>query len=439
MPTPTRLLPDSDSTRQSLAVWMFAGFVLFGACTPLRDLDKAAAGGNKGGASNSATRVTELTSGGADSSTSDTALVGSGGTFATTRSLSTPVGGASVKSPVSTTSSGGTNDTTTVGESGGASTGGASAGGASTGGGSNPGSGGMGGKTGVGGTTATGGTLVATATGGTGTTTATIAPDLPDLPNSPVQGFITYSSGASWDIDGVQAPAYRIETPTATYFLVKDAAAIVSIDDQSNMPWIAFSSGYRPNRGVPNLGGCCQPGNPTKLGLPVMSTEVDLKSVTSTHLRLNSKSVGNDDYWLVWDFYVTHVTVTVNRSKVAFGFTYHGVPGSNLDPEDQLVLSTGTARSASNAFAEDLPGPVEWAYLTNPGGASPIGSLFVIQHQDDNVAESYLVADGNSSKFTFGGGKLTTTPIRFSLGLINSVDHTKVSERVAFVVSATPH
>jgi hypothetical protein len=231
-------------------------------------------------------------------------------------------------------------------------------------------------------------------------------------------------------------PAFEIHTPTASYWLLKSAGAIVEITDQDGRKWIGFSSGYRPNRGVPNLGGCCQPGDPAKLGTPAMSTVLDEGSASLTHLRLVSKPLDADDYWLVWDFYLTHVTVTINRAEQPFGFTYHGIPGGNLDPQDQLVLSTGVTRSASTAFADDLPGPVEWAYLTSPDSDAN-SSLFLIQHADDSVPESYLVADTNSSKFVFGGGQLTQTPIRYSLGVVDSVEHAAVSERLQFVVDNT--
>jgi hypothetical protein len=256
------------------------------------------------------------------------------------------------------------------------------------------------------------------------------------LPDSPVQGGISYSVGASWDIDGEQVPAFEIHTPTASYWLIKSAAAIVEITDNDGRKWISFSSGYRPNRGVPNLGGCCQPGDPAVLGMPEMSTVVDTGSVTLTHLRLVSQPVDGDYYWLVWDFYLTHVTVTINRAEEPFGFTYHGVPGGNLDPEDQLVLSTGDTQSASIAFAADLPGDAEWAYMTSPS-TDANGALFLIQHSGDSVPESYVVADTNSAKFVFGSGNLTDTPIRFSLGVVDSVDHAVVSERVEYVVSNT--
>jgi hypothetical protein len=289
-----------------------------------------------------------------------------------------------------------------------------------------------------GGVTSSGGTSAETGgvkpTGGTRSTTA-IAADLGDLLNAPVEGYIAYSTTANWDVEGVKMEAFRIETPTATYFVAKSVAAITSLVDAGNTPWVIYSSGYRTHRGVPNLGGCCQPNPPT--AQPTMTTVLDTASVTSTHLRLISKPTDGDYFWLVWDFYVTHVTVTVNRSKGAFGFTYDGVPGNSLDSNDKLVLSTGDVKGPTSYYTGDLPGPAEWAYIANGEGAKS-GSLFLIQHTDDSVAESYSVPDGDGSRFTFGSGQLTSTPIRFSLGLIGSTDHATVSARVKYVIDNIP-
>jgi hypothetical protein len=270
-------------------------------------------------------------------------------------------------------------------------------------------------------------------TAGAAGTTGGLAPDLPDINDSPVQGAITYSAGASWDIDGTQWPAFEIHTPTASYWLVKSDAAIVSITDSSQLQWINFSSGFRPNRGVPNLGGCCQPGDPAKLKLPMMSTEVDPSfTVTSSHLRLISKSADNA-YQLVWDFFLTHFTLTVNQAANAFGFTYRGVPGGTLGSADQLVMSNGTAQSALVSYSGDLPGPAEWAYLSHPATQH---ALFVMQHSDDALPETYQVADGDTGMFVFGSGKITQLPIRFSLGLIDSCDDPTVRARIDFIRNA---
>ncbi len=168
----------------------------------------------------------------------------------------------------------------------------------------------------------------------------------------------------------------------------------------------------------------------------MMSTEVDRNSVvTTTHLRLVSKSSDGVSYWLVWDFYLTHFTLTVNRAQKAFGFTYRGVPGGTINPDDQLVLSNGVARAASNAYSAALPGPDEWAYLSHPASGQ---SLFLIQHAHDSLVDTYQIADGDSSMFVFGGGRITQTPVRFSLGLVSSSDDQVVRDRIDFVRAATP-
>lgn len=425
---------------------------LFFSCVPTRDLEATASGTlppgsggadaslngsggsgtskpGSGGVSGDARVATGGVRGNAGSGTTSSkggSAPGSGGSAATGGATTTPSGGAAGSDP------GGSGGAVADGGAGFGSGGSQpTTGGATVEGGSD----GMSGSDGASGSESTGGSA---ATGGTATAGAgSVAPDLPDLPDSPVSGGITYSDGASWDVDGVQVPAFEVHTPTASYWLLKAAAAIVEITDTEGRKWISFSSGYRPNRGLPNLGGCCQPGDPATLGMPEMTTVLDEPSLTLSHMRLVSMPVNGDDYWLVWDFYLTHLTVTINRAEEPFGFTYHGVPGGNLDPDDQLVLSTGTAQSASTAFAADLPGPVEWAYLTSPS-ASANSALFLMLHGDDSVPESYGVADGNSSKFVFGGGKLAQTPIRFSVGVVDSVDDATIRERVGFVEQNIP-
>jgi hypothetical protein len=391
---------------------LVAFFVLVAcSCTPLHDLDKAAS--NQGG------------SNGAGGSDSDTGANGTGG-------MSGGGGGgsmvwpieAAVDSPKDEAASGGRTDSA----SGGAGVGGASNGGAS-GGAIGPADA----LAGTGGVPAAGGAGGGASDGGCPGTAGPPAADLPDIYNSPVDGKIIFSAGASWDIDGAQWPAFEIHTPTANYWLVKSAAAIVSITDTSQLQWINFSSGFRPNRGVPNLGGCCEPGNPSKLGLPTMTTDLDPTfTITSTHLRLISKSQ-DESYVLVWDFFLTHFTLTVNRAAKPFGFTYEGVPGGNFGPTDQLVLSSGAAKPAASSYSGDLPGPAEWAYLSHPAAKQ---SLFLIQHSDDSLAETYRIADGDTGMFTFGGAQQCRTPVRFSLGVVDSCDDQAVRDRIAFVIGA---
>lgn len=257
--------------------------------------------------------------------------------------------------------------------------------------------------------------------------------DIPDFPLADPTHRIVLSEEATWIIDGVPMPTHQVETPVGKFMLVKSAAAFVSIEDSSRWQWIAYNA-FRPKRGLPALGVCCEAGNPSTLGLPVMTTEVDRESLTRTHVRLVSTSAAGDIH-IVWDFYLTHVTITLNALPTPYGFTYRGVPGAQLDPTDELRFSNGVVRSASNAWTGDLPGPREWVYWADVTRAQ---SLFLIRHSDDDLAESYLVADQDSAKFVFASGQSVELPARFSVGLIDSADHDTVAERVRFVIDATP-
>lgn len=253
------------------------------------------------------------------------------------------------------------------------------------------------------------------------------AADLPDdLRNAPVSGEITFSDEAEWEVDGVFEPTFEIHTPTASYWIAKPLGTMVSLEDRSATPggqWIAFSSGFRPLRGVPAF------ATPPATRV---TTVRDEESTTPTHVRLTSVSLDGLWQW-VWDFYITHVTFTINRAPGPIGFNYRGVPGGSLGAEDQLVLSDGTAQGARNSFSGDLPGPSEWAYLAD----TTLGrSIFLIQHTDDALAERYQVRDNDSAFFTFGNGQITSLPMRFSLGLIESTNHATVSARANFVISA---
>ena len=58
-----------------------------------------------------------------------------------------------------------------------------------------------------------------------------------------------------------------------------------------------------------------------------------------------------------------------------------------------------------------------------------------MQHTDDDIPETYQVRDNDSAHWVFGGGDVAL-PVRYSLGLINSVDLATVGARVAFVAAA---
>jgi hypothetical protein len=245
-----------------------------------------------------------------------------------------------------------------------------------------------------------------------------------DLAGAPVAGEIIFSEEASWEVDGVFQPTFEVHTPTGSYWVVKSLGTMVSMQDAyaGRAQWIDFSSGFRPLRNIPAL--ATPPAG--------MSTVLDRDSQTPTHLRLTSVSADQAWHW-VWDFYITHATLTLNRAPMPVGFSYRGVPAGELGTEDQLIQSDGTAQGARNSFAGELAGPVEWVYIADTTRAR---SLFLMQHTDDALPDSYQVRDNDSAAWSFGSGTISSLPVRFSLGLIDSVELAAVNQRVQFVAGA---
>jgi hypothetical protein len=337
---------------------------------------------------------------------------------------------------------GGTDVATTAGDgsrsSAGATFGGAaSMGGARLGGGSSLGGTGLVGgapESDAGGEVAGGTDAVAPGAAGTGPAVST--EPLSELPaglaDAPVTGNLSVSVEASWEVNGAPEPAIQVVTPSATYFLLKKSGMLVSMVDNfdsTGKDWVGYSDSFRPKRGLPNLGGCCQLGAGAQ-----MTTTLDGVSHTAGHVRVFSTSA--DSGWsLVWDFYRSHVTLTVNRAAQPFSFNYRGVPGGVLDSSDRLVFSNGESHAAIDAVpSTTLPGAVQWLYLADDARSR---SMFVLQYAADSLADAYTVTDLDTSVLTLGDARLRA-PLRFSLGIVDSSEHAAVKARVDYVSSVTP-
>jgi hypothetical protein len=249
-----------------------------------------------------------------------------------------------------------------------------------------------------------------------------------ELPDSPVEGQFTVSEEAAWEVDGVLIPTFEIHTPTGSYWLVKSRATIVSMVDAagaSARQWIDFSSGFRPLRGLPSFGSIGE--IPT-----TFTTVVDEESRTPQHLRLTSETASRD-WRLVWDFYTTHVTITILSAPIPFGFCYRGVPGGALDAMDSLFTSDGAVQSAQSSRVFDFPGDPEWVSVAD---AALGRALFLIHHDTDTISDRYQVRDNDSSMVLFGDGDLTSLPVRFSVGLIDSAEFSEIRARAEYVIQA---
>jgi hypothetical protein len=259
--------------------------------------------------------------------------------------------------------------------------------------------------------------------------------DAADLPisysDSPVKGAFVYSPEAEWEVDGKMVPTFEIRTPSANYWLVASIGTIVSVSDPDTASdprqWVAYSTGFRPKRSFPSFGSFLE----DPVALEQMTTEVDESTKTASHLRYNTSNVSGS-WRLVYDFYPTHVTLTVNAAPAPYGIAYAGVIGSEVDSTDTFTLSDGSSDSAQfGASLDAWAGTSQWAVLTDP----QIGrSLFVIQHASDSLSDRFLATDGDTAVVSFGDGALTALPMRFSLGLSMSDDIDVVEQRLQWVI-----
>jgi hypothetical protein len=251
--------------------------------------------------------------------------------------------------------------------------------------------------------------------------------DLPIyLPDSPLAGEVSITGDALWEVNGKAEPTFEIHTPSANYWLVKSLGAVVSLTDTATSDarqWIGYSS-FRPARGVPSYASS---------GIsPTFTTALDGETQTPQHVRLRSETT-TADLRLVWDFYLTHVTLSVEAAPSSFAFSYRGVPAGGLDGEDSLLTADGVTHGAFSFWsADDFPGIPEWVAVADPKLER---ALFLIQHYDDDVPDRYQVKDNDSALVSFGA-RQTSYSARYSLGLLDSVDFSGVESRVKFVDAA---
>lgn len=263
--------------------------------------------------------------------------------------------------------------------------------------------------------------------GGSNAAGSAVQQDLPIyLADSPLTGEVSITGDAVWDVNGTSEPTFEIRTPSANYWLVKSLGALVSLSDTAATDarqWIGYSS-FRPSRGVPSFASS---------GLsPTFTTVLDSETQTPQHVRLRSETA-TADLRLVWDFYLTHVTVSVEAAPPAFAFSYRGVPAGSLDSRDSMLTADGVAHEAANFYtAMDFPGKPEWVAITDPA----IGrALFLIQHYDNDVPDIYQVKD-NDSAFASFGREQASHAARYSLGLLDKADFSSIESRVKFVDAA---
>ncbi len=232
-------------------------------------------------------------------------------------------------------------------------------------------------------------------------------------------------------------PSYRIETPTATYYLEKSGAGLSSMIDRDGNDWL----GFHPKRGT-GAGGEYR-GFPNAVHkqsgsyFHARNSGTDPSTTTVEHVgpdRVTISAVSSNGLWACrYDFHPTHCTYTMTRMPPdrKFWVLYEGTPGGEYDAEDWWMTSaSGERRPLTERHEGDIPAP-EWIAF---GDARLERALFLLHHEDDEHPDFFYQMQEKMTVFGFGRRGLEKyldrVPQRFSIGFSEDGGHDAIGRTV---------
>lgn len=242
-------------------------------------------------------------------------------------------------------------------------------------------------------------------------------------------GKVTLTEDALDETAGA-LPAFKITTPTATYFLEKSGGGLSSLVDQDGRDWIGFhpekgSGAGGEYRGFPNAvfrqGGSYFHAMNAKTD----SLEAQVEQVKEGYVSIIAESP-NGEWQGRYEFFASHCSFTITKmpKDKNYWVLYEGTPGGELDLDDWWMTSSiKTPQPISKPHQGDIPSP-EWIAFGDAGGDR---SIVLLNHKDDDYPDSYYQMDDKMTVFGFGREKLNVfhskVGQRFSIGLVESVSH----------------
>ncbi|MCI0537333.1 MAG: hypothetical protein L0Z50_19125 [Verrucomicrobiales bacterium] len=239
---------------------------------------------------------------------------------------------------------------------------------------------------------------------------------------------------AAVDASAGGLPAYKIETPLATYFLEKSGAGLSSLLDQDGNDWLGFhpepgSGAGGEYRGFPNAVHQ-QSGNyfhPKNDGTDRAKTRVERVAADYVSILAESES----GHWAGrYEFHPTHCTFTVTRlpEDQKYWVLYEGTPGGEFRLNGWWMTSAiNTPQPMTKRHEGDIPAP-EWMAF---GDSRSNRSLVLFHHEDDDHPDTFYQMHEKMTVFGFGRKGLTkylsAAGQRFSIGLIETNEHEAIS------------
>lgn len=237
------------------------------------------------------------------------------------------------------------------------------------------------------------------------------------------------------DVSAGGDAAFIITTPQATYYLEKQGGGLSSMLDKQGIDWLGFhkapGTGHKGEyRGFPNAVHK-QDGN----YFHAMNAKTDLSSIAveiqePKHIRIAVTS-GNGKWQGQYDFYPDRLDFTMRAVSPGYKYwvQYEGVPGGRMDDTDFWYSSKDSkTHPIHETSIRDLPAP-EWMAF---GDINAPRMLYVLHHEDDNHPDDY-VSRPHMTVLGFGRrnkDKFLTTPQRFSIGFIETVDYEDIAETI---------
>ncbi len=230
-------------------------------------------------------------------------------------------------------------------------------------------------------------------------------------------------------------PVYKIETPSATYYLEKSGAGLSSLVDRDGNDWLGFhpepgSGAGGEYRGFPNAVHQ-QAGN----YFHAKNQATDLSKTTvlredPDHVTIMADS-GNGKWACRYDFTTTHCTFTMTRMPDGWKYwaLYEGIPGGDYNDDDWWMTSSIQQKQTLTQNHEgDIPAP-EWIAF---GDTDIPRALFLYHHENDEHPDRFYQMHKKMTVFGFGrkgiNKFLDNVPQSISIGLAESDDHEVVSK-----------
>jgi|688.fasta_scaffold479787_1 hypothetical protein len=232
-------------------------------------------------------------------------------------------------------------------------------------------------------------------------------------------------------------PAYKIETPSATYYLEKSGGGLSSMIDRDGHDWLSFnpapaSGAGGEYRGFPNAVHQ-QAGNyfhPKNQGTEPSTLKVERAGSD----RVTISAVSSNELWAgTYDFFATHCTFTMTRMPAdkRYWVLYEGTPGGQYDDTDWWMTSAIKVPQPMTVNHEgDIPAP-EWIAFGDPRLNR---ALVLWHHEDDPFPDFFYQMQQKMTVFGFGRKKvqkfLDSVPQRFSIGFLETTNHAAISRAV---------